>query len=159
EELRRVAEFGEKRLQLVLGGMHSTPEQRAEAEMHLGRVRTMQAMLDAAPDLVSTLPLDEPVELLKRAGSADEKTYPIGERGTKASAAGLILEKSGKQADALEAYRLAYALMRPASPVYAGVGQGINMNLARDKQDQSREPRLLRALGQAIRRLDPSAPD
>ncbi|MBI3862448.1 MAG: serine/threonine protein kinase [Planctomycetia bacterium] len=159
DELRQVAEFGEKRLQLVLGGVHSTQEQKADAEMHLGRIRTMQAMIEAAPDLVGALPIGDPADLLKRAGSADDQTHPVWERGTAAFGAGFILEKSGDKAAALDAYRLAFQLMRPACPVYAGVGQGINMGLPRDKQDQSKEPRLLRALSQAIRRLDPAAPD
>jgi len=159
DELRRVADLGEKRLQLVLGGVYSTREQRAEAERQLSRIRTMQAMIDAAPDLAGGLPPGDPAELLKSAGPADDQAYPIWERGTAAFAAGFILEKSGDTAEALAAYRLAYSLMRTACPAYAGVGQGINMNLARDRQDQSKEPRLLRALGQAIRRLDPAAPD
>jgi|GEM_PF-6653711 len=158
-ELRRVADFGEKRLLLVLGGTYINAEQRAEAERHLGRIRTMQAMLETAPDLVSSLPLGDPPELLKRAGSADDQTYPVWDRGIAAFGAGFILEKSGNKPEALAAYRLAYALMRPACPVYAGVGNGINMGLARDKQDNAKEPRLLQALGQAIRRLDPAAPD
>ncbi|HVC93239.1 MAG TPA: serine/threonine-protein kinase [Pirellulales bacterium] len=157
EEKRRILELGEKRWQMVLGGAYSTSQQKEEAEKYLAQARLGLAMLEAAPDLVFALPTGEPAELLRRAGAADDPK--LWSRGTAAFGAGFALEKSGDKVAALEAYRQAYDLMGRACPTYTGLSRGIDMNVSREKQHESKEPRLLRDVVRAIQRLDPAAPD
>src|SRR5262249_11385531 len=158
EEKRRVLELGESRMMLVLSGTHSSPADKQEAEKHLAGCRLELATLKTAPDLVFALPTGEPEELLRRA-SADDPHLTLWTRGTTAFGAGFELEKVGDGPAALAAYRKAYDWMRRASPTYAGLSTGIDMNLPPDKQHESKEPRLLREVMRAVQRLDPSAPD
>src|SRR5205807_5809255 len=72
DKKRRLLELGEKRLQLVLAGVRSTESEKSVAEKHLTSTRAWLATLATAPDLVFTLPVGEPAELMRRAGEADD---------------------------------------------------------------------------------------
>src|SRR5262249_38101567 len=72
EVKRRVLEVDEKRWQVVLGSGHCTAAQKQTAEQRLTEARHGLALLETAPELVFTLALGEPAELLRRAAGTEE---------------------------------------------------------------------------------------
>src|SRR5262249_1111609 len=156
EEKRRFLELAEKRFMLVASGSYCTPTQKQDAAKFLTDVRRQMAALKTVPDLVLELPGGDPDKLLRSA--ADPKSFEWN-RGSKAFAAGVELERGGNVDAALKAYRQAYDLMRRAFPTYAGKLSNYTQHRKVDSNSEMKECRMLRLVQQSIRRLDPAAPD
>lgn len=157
EEKRRLMEFGEKRIQFIINGGYASDTQKKEAEKQLSIVRFGLSQLKAGSSALFEVPINgTPAELLKRAAANEGSAWT---RGMAAFGAGINLEASGDKPGALAAYRQAFDLMRLACPTYSGLSLGINMGRERNEQQEAREPRLVREVVRAIRRLDPAAAD
>jgi serine/threonine protein kinase len=156
EEKRRFLELAEKRFMLVASGSYGTPTQKQDAAKFLTDVRRQLAALKTVPDLVLEFPSGDPDKLLRSA--ADPKSFEWN-RGSKAFAAGVELERTGNVDAALKAYRQAYDLMRRAFPTYAGNLSNYTQHRKVDSNSEMKECRMLRLVQQSIRRLDPATPD
>lgn len=153
-------ELAALRLRMFLAGPDGTVEERRAAEVELANVA---ALLGKRPEESMTdifagwKPREGTAEdLLKQ--SEDESAGPL-ERAQAAYSGALSLEQNGRRDEALAAYRRAFELLRRYQPVYFGLVGGIESFRPRSLREESNQwPRVLRHLGETIRRLDPEAP-
>jgi predicted Ser/Thr protein kinase/tetratricopeptide (TPR) repeat protein len=154
---RALLQLARKRLQIFLDGGQGTEAERKEGAETLTVVQKALAnepiAYSSSPDPRPELPEGTPAELLRR---AKDPKLGMWERGKAAYAAGLVLEKSGDKAAALDACRQAYDLMRRVYPAYTGMTWAI---MSSGPIEDAPECKLLRNVFHAVQRLDPTTPE